>query len=112
MDEHLKLHVAAALRDGRNLLQRQFARENDAFEPEILHRQHAFEVVRDKLRRGVKLKVWEMLPADPRDADVLHDQRVGPRLVESRQLLDGALDVVFVNDRVEGHVDLFLTFDL
>ena len=106
MDEDLELHVAAALRNRRNLLERQLPCEHDALEPEVLHREDALEVVRDKLRRRMQLQPGEMLPADPRNANVLHDQRIRPHLVQSRQLLNRRLDVILVDDRIKGDVDL------
>ena len=57
----------------------------------------------------MEFQIGKMLPADPRNADVLHDQRIGPHLVKPRQLLDRVLDVVLVDDGIEGDVDLFLT---
>ena len=106
VNKDLKFHVAAAFGDGGNLLERQLSRQDNTLEPEVLHRQHTLEVVRDKLRRGMELQIGEMLPANPRDADVLHDQRIGLHLVQSRYLLNRILEIILVNDRVKGDVNL------
>ena len=96
---------AAALGDRRDLGERELAREDDAAEAEFLQREDAFEVVRDELGRGVKLQVREVLAHEPRDAEILHDDAVRTELLQPRQRLDGALDQVFVDERVEGDVD-------
>ena len=50
--EHFDL-AAAALDDGADILDRQFAGEHHAREAKFLERENTFEIVRDKLRRGV-----------------------------------------------------------
>ena len=62
--------------------------------------------MRGELRRGVELQGREVPAAYARDAEVLYDQRVGSDPVEFRQLADRALHVPFVDERVEGDVDL------
>ena len=105
MDEALERDVAAALGDEGDLVEREFARQHDAPEPEVTERQDAFEIVGDELRRRVELQAGEVAPADPREAEVLHDQRVGAELVETRQQVDGVVERPFVDERVEGDVD-------
>ena len=105
MDEALELDVAAALGDEGDLVEREFARQHDAAEAEVSERQDAFEVVGDKLRRSVERQVGEVAAADSRDAEVLHDQRVGAERVETRQRVDGVVEGPLVDERVEGDVD-------
>ena len=54
VDEALQLKVAATLCYGRNLGEGKLARQDDAGEAELLEGEHAFEVVRDELGRGVQ----------------------------------------------------------
>ena len=106
VDEALELQAAAPLRDRRDLRGAQFAGEHDPREAELLQREHAFEVVRDELGRRVQLEVREIRAAEPRDAEVLHDERRGTHRVERGKLAERLGDVRLVDDRVERDVDL------
>ena len=105
MDEALELESAAALDDGRDLLDAELAREDDAREAKLLERQDALEVVRDELGRGVDLEVREIRAAEAGDAEVLHDERARTDRIQLRELPHGLLDVVLVDHRVERDID-------
>ena len=105
MDEHLDLY-AATLRDGLYFLQRELAREDDADKPQLLHGENTFQVVGDELRGCVEREGRKILPREPSNAEILHDDTVRAKLVEDRQLLDGGRKLVVVHERVEGDVHL------
>ena len=105
MDEDLDLD-AAALGDGTDLIERELAREDDADEAEFLQGEDAFEVVGHELRGGVEREGGKVLPHKPGDAEILHDESVGAKLVENGELLDGGGQLLVFDERVEGDVDL------
>ena len=107
MDEHLDLD-AAAFRDGLDFLERKLTREDDADEAKLLQGEDAFEVVGDKLRGGVEREGWEVLAHEPGDAEILHDETVGAKLVENGELFDGGGHLLVVDERVERDVNLLV----
>ena len=109
MDENLEFDVAAALRDGGDLLDGEFTREDNTREAKLPERENAFEIVRDKLGRGMKLKAREMIVNELRDAEVLHDHAIRADVLQPRQRLDRRIEAVLVEQRVEGDINLLRT---
>ena len=72
----------AAFYDGRNLGEAQFPCQNDTGETDFAHREDAFEVVGHELRGCVECEGRKILPCEPGDAEILHDEPVGAQLVE------------------------------
>ena len=104
VDEHLDL-AAAAARDGADVLDGEFAGEDDAREAEFPQREHAFEVVGDELRGGVEFEVGEVAAHETRHAEILHDEAVRAQFVEQGELPGGLRQLGVVEKRVERDVD-------
>ena len=106
VDEALEFKAAAALDDRGDLLDAEFAGKNNAGEAQLLERQHAFEVVGDELSRRMKRQTREIRLAQTRDTEVLDDEGRRADGLEFGEFTDGAFDVVLVDDRIDGHIDL------
>ena len=68
MDEALELKTAATIGDRRDFGERQLSCKNDARKTDVLQREDAFEVMGDKLSRGVERERREVTTAKTRDA--------------------------------------------
>ncbi len=78
VDEYFKAHVRAALTDFFNLFQRQFARQNDALQPQLLPELHRRPVDRVGLHRQVHRQLRPALAYQHDQPWVRHDQRIWP----------------------------------
>ena len=87
MDEHLGLDARFA-RDLLDLLARAFAAEHDAGKADVTRLSCPVERVDGHLRGGVKGEIRRVRMDEPRETQILHDERVRARLIQELRVLE------------------------
>ena len=86
MGEHFDFDIAFRA-DFANLRQRHFPRQNHAGKSQILQRLNARQIMDGHLRAGMKRKPRRDLPRQPRNAEILHQDSVRPRVLQEAQII-------------------------
>ena len=106
MDEALKFDIPSTLDDRSNFRQRKFASEYNAPKSHFLERKHSFQIMRNHLSRGMKLKLRKMAAAYSGNADILHDDRIRADFGQPGKQLYCAFDIIFVDDSIKSYIYL------
>ena len=94
-------------RDGADVLDGEFAGEDDAREAEVLHRLRTGEIVNRHLRRGVEREAGRVCLGNLRDAEVLDERGVGTGGFEELQVISDACELLVEHHRIHRDVDAY-----
>ena len=104
VNEDLELQVGRGSH-GPDLVEGELSREHRALEAAAGQEVDALRGGDVHLRARVELESGEMLARHLRDAEVLHDDAVGPDALEVLQVLPHPIRLALLEDRVDGDVD-------
>ena len=100
MDEHLGLDACFA-RDLLDLLARAFAAEHDAGKADVARLLGSIERVNGHLRGGVQREIRRMCVDEPRQSQILNDERVRACFVQELCVLECVLKLAVACKNVE-----------
>ena len=103
MHEHLDLEWSIAYHSG-NLIDRQFAPQDDAADAKSAGELHAGDIGDRHLGAAVDRQAGGRLPGQTCQSDVLHDQRIDAGLCRGTHQVLGALQLFVENQGIEGEV--------
>ncbi len=107
VDKDFQLHLRHLLTNLRNLLQRQFARQNHPRQPHLLPEFHRRPVYRVGLHRQMNRHLGEGLTHQHDQAGIGHDQGVWLHGDHRRQIADKSLQLGVMGRDVDHHVEFF-----
>ena len=96
--------------NGADLIQRQLARQHDAFRPEPPPRTHIRRRDTVRLRRYMEFHIGEQFATERKHAEIRHDERVGCQFAEATQISGERGILRIARCGVDRHVDPHLPF--
>ena len=108
MDEHLGLDACLA-RDLLDLLARAFAAEHDAGKADVARLSCPVERVDGHLRGGVQGEIRRVRMDEPRETQILHDERVRARLIQELRVLERVVQLAVSHEDVQRDVALYVS---
>ena len=108
VDEHLGLDACLA-RDLLDLLARAFAAEHDAGKADVARLSCPVERVDGHLRGGVQGEIRRVRMDEPRETQILHDERVRARLIQELRVLERVVQLAVSHEDVQRDVALYVS---